>query len=202
MFERFTYAARDAVKRARAESLSLQHPLVGTEHVLLALLLGDPDRMAPLLDTPAVTAETVRREIVRRVGVGPGPGPGTEADDAAALRAIGIDIELVRRTIEAKFGPGALQLPPPGPPRRRGLLRRRSRRPSSRGIFSDRAKKALELSLREAMHLKHRHIGPEHILLGILREGQGLGAQILYEAGVDLERVRARTVAALQHPAA
>jgi ATP-dependent Clp protease ATP-binding subunit ClpA len=50
----------------------------------------------------------------------------------------------------------------------------------------------LELSLREAVRLKHHHIGPEHILLGIVREGEGLAALILTRLGADLETVRAR----------
>lgn len=198
MFERFTHAARDAVKRAQAEARALHHPSVGTEHLLLALLLGDEGRLTALLSEQGMTAETVRAQILRRVGVGTQPVANTEADDAAALRAIGIDLDAVRRTIEQSFGPGSLQLPPAGPPRRRGLLRR----PQLRGTFTAPAKKALELSLREALHLKHKFIAPEHLLLGILREDKALGAQILRDAGVDLAELRAGVVAALQHPAA
>lgn len=199
MFERFTTGARDAVACAQTEARTLQHPRIGTEHLLLALLLGDDGRLAALLAPHGVTAETVRAEIVRRVGIGPEPVPDTAAEDAAALRAIGIDLDAVRQAIERNFGPGSLMLLPPDPPRR-GLLRRRAPR---RGRFSDRAKKVLELSLREALHLQHRFIAPEHLLLGVLREGQGLGALILHEAGVELPVLRTQVIAALrQHPAA
>ncbi|MFC7760630.1 Clp protease N-terminal domain-containing protein [Catellatospora bangladeshensis] len=51
----------------------------------------------------------------------------------------------------------------------------------------------LELSLREALRLKHRHIGTEHILLGLIREGRGLAARILTDHGIDLPDLRTRT---------
>ncbi len=66
------------------------------------------------------------------------------------------------------------------------------------GPFSARSKKVLELSLREAIRLRHRHIGTEHILLGLLREGNGLAALALTEAGVDLADVRQRVEVALR----
>ena len=58
--------------------------------------------------------------------------------------------------------------------------------------FTPRAKKALELSLREALQLGHNHIGTEHILLGLIREGEGVAAQVLAELGADLDRARAK----------
>ena len=60
--------------------------------------------------------------------------------------------------------------------------------------FTPRAKKVLELSLREALHLRHHDIGSEHILLGILREGQGVAAQALAGLGTDTERLRREVV--------
>src|ERR671910_632446 len=56
--------------------------------------------------------------------------------------------------------------------------------------FTDRAKKVLELSLREALQLGHNYIGTEHILLGLIREGEGVAAQVLVKLGADLNRVR------------
>ncbi|WP_430780098.1 Clp protease N-terminal domain-containing protein [Actinoplanes sp. G11-F43] len=68
--------------------------------------------------------------------------------------------------------------------------------------FSERNRKALELSLREAVRLKHRHIGPEHLLLGILREGSGRAMLILAEGGVDFAEARERLTRTLESPAA
>ncbi|MEJ1731041.1 Clp protease N-terminal domain-containing protein, partial [Escherichia coli] len=56
--------------------------------------------------------------------------------------------------------------------------------------FTPRAKKVLELSLREALQLGHNYIGTEHILLGLIREGEGVAAQVLLNLGADLEKVR------------
>ena len=187
MFERFTRAARDTVKAALAEARELQHPLVGTEHLLVALLADEQAPVARLLADRGVTAATVRAEIIRRVGIGPEPVPNTEAEDAEALKAIGIDLDVVRRTIEENFGPGSLYLPPT-PPKRRGLLRRRQ----FRSTFSDRSKKVLELSLREAIRLHHNYIGSEHLLLGLLSTTAGTAGRLLSRVGVtaDAESVR------------
>jgi hypothetical protein len=63
--------------------------------------------------------------------------------------------------------------------------------------FTPRAKKVLELSLREALALGHNYIGTEHILLGLLREGQGVGAEVLVRLGADQERVRQQVIQVL-----
>jgi ATP-dependent Clp protease ATP-binding subunit ClpA len=207
MFERFTHASRDAVIRAQTEARELKHPRIGTEHLLLALLADAHGPVATMLGHDGVDHDTVRADLTRLVGqrtVAPEPLADTDQADADALRAIGIDIAAVRRAIEENFGPDALRLPPPEAPRRRGFLRRKTRNgPSSGHIpFSPRAKKTLELSLREALRLKHNFIAPEHMLLGILREGGGLGALILVDAGVNFDDLRTKAVNALKDPAA
>ena len=193
MFERFTHAARDAVTRAQHEARELGQSPIGTEHLLLALLADASGPVASALRDDGVDASSVRAAILRHVGAGPGATPAaladSDAEDAAALKAIGIDLDAVRRAIEENFGPGALRLPRASTPPRKGLLRRFSAG-SGHIPFSDRAKKVLELSLREAIRLKHSFIAPEHIMLGILREGRGLAARILAEADVDHDRLR------------
>jgi ATP-dependent Clp protease ATP-binding subunit ClpA len=192
MFERFTHAARDAVIRAQAEARELGHSPIGTEHALLAMLADEQGPIAASLRGSGVDARYVRAEIVRRVGPRPEGEQAVadaDAEDAAALKAIGIDLDAVRRAIEESFGPGSLRLPREAPRKRRGWLGRMYG--SGHTPFSPRAKKVLELSLREAIRLKHNFIAPEHLLLGILREGNGLAAQILAEAGVDFDRLRA-----------
>jgi ATP-dependent Clp protease ATP-binding subunit ClpA len=210
MFERFTHAARDAVVQAQEEARGLRQSPIGTQHLLLALLAdaAGPIATAPALKDHGVDAASVRAAVVRLTGAGPEPAPPTTADadaeDAAALKAIGIDLEAVRRTIEENFGPGALRLPHQEPPKRRGLLRRAVSRSSTRGHipFAARSKKVLELSLREAIRLKHNFIAPEHILLGLLREGDGLAMQILVEARVDPVQLREDVTRSLRDQAA
>jgi ATP-dependent Clp protease ATP-binding subunit ClpA len=207
MFERFTHAARDVVVRAQEEARDLQQSPIGTQHLLLALLADatGPVAAVPALAAKGVDARFVRAEVIRLVGPGTAasePLPDTDAEDAAALKAIGIDLEAVRRAIEQNFGPGALRLPHTTTPKRRGLLRRARTYTSGHIPFSPRSKKVLELSLREAIRLKHNFIAPEHIMLGILREDNGLAIQILTAAGVDPQQLRDDVTRSLQGQAA
>jgi ATP-dependent Clp protease ATP-binding subunit ClpC len=94
------------------------------------------------------------------------------------LNALGVQHERVRADILAIVGPGAGAKPGHIP-------------------FTPRSKKVLELSLREALRLRHKTISPEHILLGLIREGEGVAAQILAKEGVDFERLRGDLVARL-----
>jgi ATP-dependent Clp protease ATP-binding subunit ClpC len=66
--------------------------------------------------------------------------------------------------------------------------------PSGHVPFTPRAKKVLELALREALQLGHNYIGTEHVLLGLLQEGEGVACQVLVEMGVNLPKVRARVL--------
>ena len=99
---------------------------------------------------------------------------------ARALESLGISLEAVRQQVEGiagrgKHPPGAGHIP-----------------------FTPRAKKVLELSLREAVRLGHNYIGTEHILLGMIREGEGVAAQVLVKLGADLNRVRGEVVRLVQ----
>ena len=196
MFERFTDQARQVVRQAQDEARALKHRYIGTEHLLLGLLGPDSGLAYTVLTGAGVTREQVRAAIEEKLGQG-----ALGDADAEALRAIGIDLPAVRAKLEEVFGPGALD--PPCEPPRRGLLRRR-RMPAGPGghiPFVARSKKVLELSLREALVLKHNYIGSEHILLGLIREGEGLAAQVLTEAGVSLDELRSQTLAALSRAA-
>ncbi len=195
MFEQFTQSARRAVTQAQEQARRLHHRHIGTEHLLLALL-AEPDRVvAAMLRDTDLTAERVHEEIRR---ADQAPGRLTD-DDAAALRSIGIDLDVIRTKLEEAFGPGALEPPRAGATARRGLFRRRTpvTGPAPGHIpFTPGAKKALELALREAIALKHRHIGAGHILLGLRHEGGGPAAALLDRNGLDLPELRHRLRAA------
>jgi ATP-dependent Clp protease ATP-binding subunit ClpC len=94
---------------------------------------------------------------------------------AKALESLGISLEAVRSQVEEIIGQG-------------------SQSPSGHIPFTPRAKKVLELSLREALQLGHNYIGTEHILLGLIREGEGVAAQVLVKLGADLSRVRQQVI--------
>jgi ATP-dependent Clp protease ATP-binding subunit ClpA len=185
MFEHFTERARGTVVFAQEEARELHHNSIGTEHLLLGLLRDDACVGRSALDRLGVRLDDVRSEVVRVVGEGP-PG-ALDEEDAAALRAIGIDLNEVRRRIEETFGEGALEWI--RPVRRRG--RRKPCVPSAGRIpFTPRAKKVLQLALRESRALRHEYIGTEHILLGLVREREGLAAGMLAERDVSDQRVR------------
>ena len=181
MFERFTDRARQVLVVAQVEARALGHNFLGTEHLLLGLLDGD-GVAARVLRAEGLEVDEVRQAIAQRVGGGP-----RLVGDAEALASIGIDLEEVRSAVEESFGKGALE---------RGLFNSR-RRKGGRGIggppFVPRAKKVLELSLREALALGHNYIGTEHLLLAIVREGEGVAAQLLRER-VELAELRDKVI--------
>jgi ATP-dependent Clp protease ATP-binding subunit ClpA len=169
MFERFTTAARETVVGAQLEARQLHQDVVGTEHLLLAMLARPDTVTGAVLARHGLTHDSVAASVAAHVR--------REDLDAEALNALGIDLDAVRTSVEATFGPGALD---------RNGPRRDAHLP-----FSRRAKKVLELSLREALALKSRSIGDVHIALGLLREGEGLAMQVLTERGIapaDLRR--------------
>lgn len=172
MFERFSAEAREVVRRSQEEARGLRHRFIGTEHLLLAMLAGSSGPGARALREQGVEAADIRRRVIAIVG-----SPSTEDLDSAALATLGIDLDEVRRATEASFGPGALDA-------RAGAI------PKGHIPFSKRAKKVLELSLREALRLGHGYIGEGHILLGLLREGEGVAVTVLVAAGVDLAALR------------
>jgi len=106
--------------------------------------------------------------------------------DAAALTTLGIDLDAVRSSVEATFGPGALDAD------------RRGSGPSGHLPFTPRAKKVLELSLRETIALKQKEISDGSIALGLIREGQGLAMKVLADLGVDIDAIRRDLRTALQ----
>src|SRR6059036_3785221 len=98
---------------------------------------------------------------------------------AKALESLGISLEAVRSQVKEIIGQGQAA-------------------PTGHIPFTPRAKKVLELSLREALQLGHNYIGTEHILLGLIRKGEGVAAQVLQKLGADLNRVRQQVIQLLQ----
>ena len=94
---------------------------------------------------------------------------------AKALESLGIQLQALRSQVEQVIGQG-------------------QRAPTGHIPFTPRAKKVLELSLRESQQLGHNYIGTEHLLLGLIREGEGVAAQVLVKLGADLSRVRQQVI--------
>ena len=172
MFERFTQDARAVVVNAQEEARDLGHDHIGTEHVVLAMLDHGQGPAAESLRACGATAGDVRERLRA------GPGDDRDPLDPDALASLGIDLDEVRRATEATFGPGALD-------RAGARSRKRGHIP-----FTRRAKKCMELALREAINLRHNEIADGHLLLGMLRDGAGRGPRALVAAGVDLSMLR------------
>lgn len=141
VFEIMTDRARRVVVLAQEEARALDHHYVGTEHILLGLLVEG------------------------------------ESSAAKALETLGITFEAARAQVEEVIGHGEDHHAPSG-----GMP------------FTPRAKKVLELTRRESRQLGHSYIGPEHLLLGLVREGEGVATQVLIRLGTDPRSVRDQVI--------
>jgi ATP-dependent Clp protease ATP-binding subunit ClpA len=181
MFERFTPDARAAVAGAQEEARKMRHPYIGTEHVMVALAAHDC-LAGQLLQARGVTADSMRARLHTWERSDTGLDP-------AALATLGIDLDAVRRAAEEEFGPGALAA---------------NTRPMPRGHlpFTKRAKKSLELAVREAVAVHSDEINSGHLLLGVIGEGDGPGARLIRDAGIDVDELLAETRRQAAHRAA
>ena len=142
MNARFTERARRVVYLAQEQAKRLNHNVVGTEHLLLALVVEGQGVAAKALESLGLSMERIQGEVERIIGIGEFPVMG-----------------VIPQT--------------------------------------PRAKRVLELALDEARNLGHNYVGTEHILLGLIREGEGVAAQVLKNLGADLDKVRNQVIALL-----
>lgn len=149
------------------------HDFLGTEHLLLGLLREGQGVAARTLGRLGLDLETTRGDILQIVGGGP-----AIAGDAEVLRAIGIDLGEVLQAATDSFGEKRVS---------EALGKSRDRRGAP--AFVPRAKKVLELSLKEALRLGYNYIGTEHLLLAIVSEGKGVSAQVLVKRTEGLATV-------------
>jgi len=169
VFEKFTNLAKRSITLSQDEALTLGHDFIGTEHILLGLVRVREGLAGEILSEQGVTADQVRAETLRLLqAAGVSANSGREATEA--LAAIGIDVEEIRRRADDTFGPGRFRFPRPA--------------------FTMRARRVLELTLSQSMELGHDEIGTEHLLLGLLAEGEGVGVEALGAVGVDPEALR------------
>jgi ATP-dependent Clp protease ATP-binding subunit ClpA len=148
-FDRFNDRGKRVLALAQDEAIRLNHNYIGTEHLLLGLMLEGEGVAAHVLEQLGVDLSKVRTAVERIIGRG-----------------------------DSTTSPSAITLAP-------------------------RTKKVIELAIDEARKLGHSHVGTEHLLLGLVREGEGVAAQALQSVGVSLEKVRHQVIATLgQHPSA
>ena len=177
MFERFTVQARQTVVAAQEQARRLGDQHIGTEHLLLGLIAQPTALSARLLAGHGLDAATAERIIAAT------PVDSATDLDADALAAIGIDLNAVRDRVEAAFGPGALDQPS-----ERGG--RRGRTLAGHLPLTRRAKRSLELALREAQRLHHGYLGDGHLLLGLIGQADSSASRVIVAAGIDPDQLR------------
>jgi ATP-dependent Clp protease ATP-binding subunit ClpC len=138
--ERLTSQSREVMLLSEAQALELKSPMIGTEHLLLALLMEEGIAQRALMNS-AIKYDSVRVMVA--------------ASNIASVQ-----------------------------------VSKRAEMPN----FTPKLKSVLEFSFREAMQLGHSYIGTEHLLLGLVRESEGVGAQIIILLGIDLKYVRAQII--------
>ena len=171
MFERFTDRARTVLVEAQAEAVETGVGFIGTEHLLLGLLREGTGVAGIALGESGIRLQPLREKVSARLAE---ITPMAPVDQKTALASIGIDVAAVRAAVEAAFGEGALPDPDRNPP------------------FTPRAKACLERGLDVALRWRHRYIGTEHVLVGILDEGEGLAVAALRDLGADFQVLRDR----------
>ena len=185
MFERFTEQARQGVTNAQEEARSVDATQILPAHLLVGIVVAaekSAPPLAALLGGYGLTAEQLRSELQEH---------GEEHDDAAALGSVGIDLDEVRRAVDAQFGEGTLDAAgSPNTPRRRRFGG------SGHIPFKAGAKAVLTDSLRESSSRRDGYIGVEHLLLGMLR-GADPAALALVRKHVDPEELRSRILAVM-----
>src|SRR5271166_2909835 len=177
MFERFTDRARRVVILAQEEARMLNHNYIGTEHILLGLIYEGEGIAAKSLESLGISLAGVRSQVVEIIGRGKQvrlDPIASEVEDSSAEER------------EAVPDPIAIEVEDSSAEEREAA--------SGHIPFTPRAKKVLELALREALQLGHNYIGTEHILLGLIREGEGVAAQVLVKLGAELTRVRQQVI--------
>ncbi len=180
MFEKFTNLAKRSLTYAQDEAITLRHDFIGTEHLLLGLVRVREGVAGELLHSYAITLERARAEALRVLEAAGVPATGGR-EATEALAAIGIDVDEIRRRADDTFGPGRFYFPRPG--------------------YTMRAKTVLELALREAEARGQDAVGPEHLLLAMLTEGEGVGVQVMTALGVDPATLRPVIISRLASPA-
>lgn len=178
MFDQFTELAKRAVVASQDAAISLDHDFIGTEHMLLGLACTAGTAGEVLRDS-GVDLSRAREETVRQLAATGIVAGSQSAKDA--LSSIGIDVGEIQRRADTTFGPGAFQFPRPA--------------------YTSHAKQAMILTLQEAKELGTEHVDTEHLLLGILAEGEGLAIQVLTALDVDVAALRPAVLARINQPA-
>ncbi len=216
LFDKYTDGAKRVLMLAQEEARRLKHNYIGTEHLLLGLVREGEGIAAETLFDRSVDQTKARSAVEFIVGRGERSEAGNinltprakkvielaaeaarrldhnyigtehlllgllregEGIGAAVLESLGVDLAELRSALETTGGQAA-------------PIRREERAEATEVRLTPRAIKALELAAEEARRFGHSQIGTGHLLIGLVREGEGIGARILQGLGVNLQRLR------------
>jgi ATP-dependent Clp protease ATP-binding subunit ClpC len=179
MYERFTDHARNVMKLANQETQRFHHKYIGTEYILLGLIADAVDEVLPRPSDAHSSRGAgpfagfwnwISRLQNRAASLQPLAPESLAAGDL--LKKLGLDLRKIRPEVEKIVQSGAATVT------------------TSKLPQTPRAKKVIEYAMEEARSLKHNYVGTEHLLLGLLREHEGIAAQALMNLGVTIEEVR------------
>jgi ATP-dependent Clp protease ATP-binding subunit ClpA len=171
--------AQHTLEVARREAQDLSHNYIGTEHLLLALTVEDFGIATRVLADCGVTEQALKKQVVEELAFA---SDDLTETDAAALASVGIDLSEVRRRVKEAFGPSALD----------------ARACSTGTPFTDKALRALKATPRHARRLKHRQVGPEHLLLALMDDESTLAIKLLKRLGTNSRVVRERILSTIR----
>jgi ATP-dependent Clp protease ATP-binding subunit ClpA len=171
MFERFTQEAKAVLVEAQDAAIDLGSTYITPAHLFYGCAQGRESTAGEPLRDSGITAESILKVVPR------GERAGEPDVDPEALRAIGIDYDLVKSAVDETFGAGALESSPD-----RRVRAGSGRRPP----FTDEAKRSLELSLRVALELHERRIRPGHLLLALLRLDDQSISRVVEQQGASV----------------
>jgi ATP-dependent Clp protease ATP-binding subunit ClpA len=219
-FDRFNDRAKRVLALAQDEAIRFNHNYIGPEHLLLALVREGEGAAARVLNSLNVGLSTLRTKVEAMIGRGNattspseivlspevkkiihnaieesrklghshvgtehlllGLAQETEGIASKLLAEVPVTLDEIREKVTQHLGHPGPSAPPSGPTPTMGPFDR----------FNDRAKRVLALAQAEAIRLKHNYIGTEHLLLGLVHEGESVAARVLDSLGIELSKVR------------
>jgi ATP-dependent Clp protease ATP-binding subunit ClpA len=197
-FDKFTDRARKALSLAQEEAQRFQHTYIGTEHLLLGLVREGEGVAAKVLSNLGVELKDVRDTVMERLIQMPGSELTERERQVLTLVARGYTDKQIADNLYVSEQTARKHvsriLDKLGLSRHEVIIGRGDRLVRGEIGLTPRAKKVIELAVDEARRLNHPAIGTEHLLLGLVREGEGLAVGVLESLGVRLERVRTETM--------
>jgi ATP-dependent Clp protease ATP-binding subunit ClpA len=181
MFERYSNEAKRVLVKAQDLAVELGSRYIGARHLLYGCAEVEEDTAGQPLRDLGITGATIRQLLPREEETAVG------SVDSDALRAIGIDYDAVRATVEQNFGPGALEAAPD----------RRAAAGPRKPPFTPEAKRSLELALRVAIELHAERIVPGHLVLGLLRLDNERIVAAVEQSGTTIPAVSAAVLTRL-----